>query len=66
MLGEAGKQSWEARATVRRQRIADILPELSRDDEVALWLAAEVVNRVLGQVRAIAGLQARNGADLTG
>ncbi|MGH3638521.1 MAG: MarR family winged helix-turn-helix transcriptional regulator [Mycobacterium sp.] len=66
MLGEAGKQNWEARATLRRQRVADILPELSRDDELALWLAAQVVNRVLGQVRDIAGLQARNGADVTG
>lgn len=66
MLGEAGKQNWEARAAIRRRRVADILPELSRDDELALWLAAQVVNRVLGQVRDIAGLQARNGADVTG
>jgi DNA-binding MarR family transcriptional regulator len=66
MLGEAGKQNWEARAAVRRQRIAELLPGVSRDDEVALWLAAQVVNRVLGQVRAIAGSQARGGADVTG
>lgn len=36
------------------------------DDQVALWLAAQVVVRVLGQMREIAGSQARVGADITG
>lgn len=51
MLGEAGRQIWEARADVRRQRIADLLPVVSEDDQVALWLAARVVVRILGQLR---------------
>ncbi|KAA0107905.1 MarR family winged helix-turn-helix transcriptional regulator [Mycolicibacterium sp. P1-5] len=51
MLGKAGEQNWEARASLRRQRIADLLPGVSEDDQVALWLAAKVVNRVLGQMR---------------
>ncbi|MCV7419850.1 MarR family transcriptional regulator [Mycobacterium yunnanensis] len=55
VLGAAGRQNWSSRATVRRQRIAALLPEVSHDDEVALWLAAQVVNRVLGQLRESAG-----------
>jgi DNA-binding MarR family transcriptional regulator len=60
-LGEAGRQNWDSRADVRRQRIADLLPALSHDDQVALWLAAQVVVRVLGQVREEAGSRARGG-----
>jgi DNA-binding MarR family transcriptional regulator len=59
MLGEAGKQNWDARAAVRRQRIAALLPAVSHDDQVALWLAAQVVLRVLGQMREAAGSQAQ-------
>jgi DNA-binding MarR family transcriptional regulator len=55
MLAEAGKQFWAARADVRRQRIAKMLPAVSEDDQVALWLAAQVVVRVLGQMREVAG-----------
>ena len=51
MLGEAGQRNWAARAAVRRQRIAEWLPAVSDDDQVALWLAAQVVVRVLGQMR---------------
>src|ERR1700712_714239 len=58
-LGEAGTQNWDSRADVRRQRIADLFPALSHDDQVALWLAAQVVVRVLGQVREEAGSRAR-------
>jgi DNA-binding MarR family transcriptional regulator len=65
MLGEAGRQNWNARADVRRQRIAGLLPAVSHDDQVALWLAAQVVVRVLGQMRAAAGLHAQGGADVT-
>jgi DNA-binding MarR family transcriptional regulator len=66
MLGEAGRQIWDARADVRRQRVAELLPAVSQDDQVALWLAAQVAVRVLGQMREIAGSQARVGADITG
>jgi DNA-binding MarR family transcriptional regulator len=55
MLGEAGEQNWNARAAVRRERIAALLPAVSHDDQVALWLAAQVVLRVLGQMREAAG-----------
>ena len=51
MLGEEGRKTWRLRADVRRQRIADLLPAVSEDDQVALWLAARVVVRVLGQLR---------------
>jgi DNA-binding MarR family transcriptional regulator len=61
-LGEAGRQNWDARAAVRRQRIAEMFPAVSRDDQVSLWLAAQVVVRVLGQMREAAGSQARVGA----
>ncbi|WP_255507052.1 MarR family winged helix-turn-helix transcriptional regulator [Mycolicibacterium sp. 018/SC-01/001] len=50
-LGEAGRRNWEGRASVRRHRIAELLPGVSQDDEVALWLAAQVAIRVLGQMR---------------
>src|SRR3954469_20701020 len=41
MLGEAGKRNWQARAEVRKQRIAEWMPMVSEDDQVALWLAAK-------------------------
>jgi DNA-binding MarR family transcriptional regulator len=63
MLSAAGQQNWENRADVRRQRIAGMLPAVSHDDQVALWLAAQVVTRVLGQMRESAGLQPAAVAD---
>ncbi|MCV7217964.1 MarR family transcriptional regulator [Mycobacterium crocinum] len=51
MLSEAGKQNWDARAEVRKLRIAEWMSTVSEDDQVALWLAAKVVVRVLGQMR---------------
>src|SRR3977135_2668598 len=42
-LGEAGRQNGDASAAVRRQRIAEMFPAVSRDDQVSLWLAAQVV-----------------------
>ena len=63
MLGEAGRQFWEARAKVRRQRIAELLPTVPLDDQVALWLAAQVVVRVLGQMREAARSQAQLAAE---
>jgi DNA-binding MarR family transcriptional regulator len=65
MLGEAGQRFWAARNEVLRQRVAALLPAVSEDDQVALWLAAQVVVRVLGEMRDHAGSQARDGADAT-
>ena len=57
MLSASGQQNWANRAEVRRQRIAGMLPAVSHDDQVALWLASQVVVRVLGHMREAAGLQ---------
>lgn len=54
MVGEAGRRMWDARADVRKQRIADLLTGLSDDDQVALRLAAQVAARLLDQMREIA------------
>lgn len=54
MIGEAGRRLWDARADVRKQRIADLLAGLSQDDQMALWLAAQVSARLLDQLREIA------------
>jgi DNA-binding MarR family transcriptional regulator len=51
MVGEAGRELWDARADVRRERITELMATVSDDDQVALWLAAQVVVRVLGQMR---------------
>jgi DNA-binding MarR family transcriptional regulator len=51
MLGEAGQRNWAARASARTHRIAEWMAGVSEDDRVALWLAATVVVRVLGQMR---------------
>ncbi|PND55147.1 MarR family transcriptional regulator [Mycobacterium sp. ENV421] len=51
MLSEKGKQNWDARAEIRKQRIADWMTRVPEDDRVALWLAAKVVVRVLGDMR---------------
>jgi DNA-binding MarR family transcriptional regulator len=63
MLSAVGRQNWDTRAEVRRERIGALLPAVSRDDQVSLWLAAQVVVRVLSQMREAAGLQARAGVD---
>jgi DNA-binding MarR family transcriptional regulator len=63
MIGEAGRRIWEARADLRRQRIAELLRKVSQEDQVALWLAAQVVRRVLGQMRDVAGSPVRAGAE---
>jgi DNA-binding MarR family transcriptional regulator len=64
MIGEAGRTMWDARADVRRERIAELLCGVSPDDQVALWLAAQVVVRVLGQMRESAGPRGRAGAEV--
>jgi len=66
MLGEAGRKFWDARGDVLRQRVAALLAGVSGDDQVALWLAAQVVVRVLGEMREIAGSHAGVIADIGG
>lgn len=51
MVGEAGRRLWARRGDVRKRRIADMLATLSDDDQVALWLAAQVAARLLDQMR---------------
>jgi DNA-binding MarR family transcriptional regulator len=65
-LGEAGRKFWDARGDVIRQRVAALLAGVSGDDQVALWLAAQVVVRVLGEMREIAGSQPQDGAYIKG
>jgi DNA-binding MarR family transcriptional regulator len=57
-VGKEGRRLWDARAVVRKQRIADLLAGLSHDDQVALWLAAQVSARLIDQMREIADTQA--------
>jgi DNA-binding MarR family transcriptional regulator len=66
MLGEAGRKFWDARGAVIRQRVAGLLAGVAEDDQVALWLAAQVVVRVLGEMREIAGLRVVRDADIGG
>ncbi|MET0455330.1 MAG: MarR family winged helix-turn-helix transcriptional regulator [Mycobacterium sp.] len=66
MLGEEGRRMWDARAEIRRRRIAEMLPSISQDDQVALWLAARVVVRVLGQMRETTCPSAQPEADVEG
>jgi DNA-binding MarR family transcriptional regulator len=56
-VGEAGRQLWHARASVRQQRIAELLTTVSPDDRVEFQLAAQVVMRILGQMREVAARQ---------
>src|SRR5204863_5406271 len=51
MVGEAGRQMWDGREAVRHERIAEMLGAVSPDDQVALWLAAQVAVRILKQMR---------------
>jgi DNA-binding MarR family transcriptional regulator len=50
-IGDGGRRIWKARSDLRRQRLMELLPELSHDDQISLWLAAAVAARVLGQIR---------------
>lgn len=65
MVGEAGRRMWDGREALRHERIAEMLGAVSPDDQVALWLAAQVVVRVLGQMRDTADQRARAGGDVT-
>lgn len=64
-LGEEGRRMYNARADVRRERIAELLSAVSHDDQVALWLAAQVVVRVLGEMREAAGVPVGPGCEST-
>ncbi len=63
-IGAVGREMWDARLDTRRKRIASLLAELPKDDRMALWLAAQVASRVLGDVRQIAA--SRSGAPTPG
>lgn len=58
MVGEAGRQLWDARAELRKQRIADLLTHMPDDDQEALWLAAQVAGRLIDQMREVADMPA--------
>ncbi len=66
MIGETGRRFCDARTNRWRQRIAELLPAVCRDDQTALWLATQVVVRILGQMTTAADRQAQVGAELTG
>ncbi|MFV8173238.1 MarR family transcriptional regulator [Mycolicibacterium peregrinum] len=53
-VSEGGRELWEERAVLRKQRIAELLAGLSDDDQMALWLAAQVAGRLVDQMREIA------------
>lgn len=57
-VGEGGRHLWEERAVLRKQRIAELLAGLSDDDQMALWLAAQVAGRLVDQMREIADTRA--------
>lgn len=63
MLGDAGTQKWDARAELRRQRVATMLSSVPEDDQVALWLAARVMIRAFGQMRDAADSSAEAAVD---
>lgn len=57
-VSEGGRHLWEERAVLRKQRIAELLAGLSDDDQMALWLAAQVAGRLVDQMREIADARA--------
>jgi DNA-binding MarR family transcriptional regulator len=50
-VGAAGRELWAGRKELRLERITEMLNGLSDEDRTALWLAAQVASRVLGQMR---------------
>src|SRR5690349_9235780 len=63
-VGDAGREIFDARRELRAERIAEMLSTVSEDDQLALWLAAQVVVRVLGQMRETADAQDAAGANI--
>jgi DNA-binding MarR family transcriptional regulator len=57
MVGAAGRELWAGRKELRLERIADLLDGLSEDDRAALWLAARVASRLLGEMRELADIR---------
>jgi DNA-binding MarR family transcriptional regulator len=57
-VSEAGRKLWDQRTDGRRDRLADLLAELTPEDARALLLAAHVAMPILRQLREIAGSQA--------
>lgn len=53
-IGEAGQELWDRRTENRRDRLAALLPRLSAQDEMALWLAAQVAIPILRQLLEVA------------
>jgi DNA-binding MarR family transcriptional regulator len=54
MIGDEGRKLWDERAAERRRRIEHMLSAVPEEDRVALWLAAQVVTRVVGKMRDVA------------
>ena len=63
MLGEAGQRFWAARNDVLRAASRRVVGRGVRRRSGGVMVAAQVVVRVLGEMREIAGLNARVGAD---
>ncbi len=57
-ISEAGRELWDRRTEGRRERLANLLAELSAEDARALLLAAHVAIPILRQLLAIADSQA--------
>lgn len=65
-ISEAGQQLWARRTESRRERLAELLARLSSEDELALWLAAQVAIPILHQLLEVAASRALAAADRTG
>jgi len=65
-ISGAGEELWARRAAVRRERLAELLAGLSSEDELALWLAAQVALPILRQLLEIAASPALTASDSTG
>ncbi|OBJ99049.1 MarR family transcriptional regulator [Mycolicibacterium fortuitum] len=61
-VSKGGRDLWEERAVLRKQRIAELLAGLSDDDRMTLCLAAQVAGRLVDQMREIADTRAGSDA----
>lgn len=53
-ISKAGEELWARRAEGRRERLAALVARLSSEDELALWLAAQVALPILHRLVEIA------------
>ncbi|OBG74949.1 MULTISPECIES: MarR family transcriptional regulator [unclassified Mycobacterium] len=53
-ISKSGEELWARRAEGRRERLAELLTRLSSEDELALWLAAQVALPILRRLVQIA------------